>query len=147
MAAVRRVCAKVLLIDPHDRVLLFRGIDRTLLDEPPVWFLVGGAVEEGETLEAAAVRETSEETGFQIGCVGPPLLTRRFDWVFEGEAHDQEETYFLVRVSGEPPTDGRWTDVEKATIVGHRWWTVEELRCTDEAVYPEGLADILERFL
>jgi 8-oxo-dGTP pyrophosphatase MutT (NUDIX family) len=71
MAAVRRVCAKVLLIDQRDRVLLFRGIDRTLPDEPAVWFLVGGAVEDGETLEAAAVRETSEETGFQIGCVGP----------------------------------------------------------------------------
>lgn len=147
MAAVRRVCAKVLLIDPNDRVLLFSGIDRTLADDPPVWFLVGGAAEDDETLEAAAVRETGEETGFEIGDVGPPLLTRRFDWVFEGQAYDQEETYFLVRVPGEPPTDGRWTDVETATIIGHRWWTIEELRRTDETVYPEGLADILERFL
>jgi hypothetical protein len=32
-------------------------------------------------------------------------------------------------------------------IVGDRWWTVEELICTDETVYPEGLAGILERFL
>lgn len=147
MAAVRRVCAKVLLIDRDDRVLLFSGIDRTLPDEPPVWFPVGGAVEDGETLDEAAVRETGEETGFEIGVVGPPLFTRSFQWVFEGRAYDQEETYFLVRVSGESPTDGRWSEMEKATIVGHRWWTVEELRCTDETVYPEGLAGILERFL
>lgn len=147
MPAVRRVCTKVLLIDPHDRVLLFSGIDRTLAHDPPVWFLVGGAVEDGETLEAAAVRETGEETGFEIGVAGPPLFTRRFNWDFEGRAYDQEETYFLVRVSGETPTNGRWTDVEKATIVGHRWWTIEELRCTDETVFPEGLADILDRFI
>lgn len=147
MAAVRRVCAKVLLIDRDDRVLLFSGIDRTLPDEPPVWFPVGGAVEGGETLDEAAVRETAEETGFEIGVAGPPLFTRSFQWVFEGRTYDQEETYFLVRVSGGRPADGRWSEVEKATIVGHRWWTIEELRCTDEAVYPEGLADILERFL
>ena len=112
-----------------------------------MWFPVVGAVEDGETLDEAAVRETGEETGFEIGVVGPPLFTRGFQWVFDGTAYDQEETCFLVRISGEPPTDGRWSEVEKATIVGHRWWTVEELRCTDEAVYPEGLADILERFL
>jgi 8-oxo-dGTP pyrophosphatase MutT (NUDIX family) len=147
MAAVRRFCAKVLLIDPHDRVLLFSGIDRTLADEPPVWFPVGGAVEDGETLEAAAVRETAEETGFNIDVLGPALFTRRFNWAFEGTAYDQEETYFLVRASGNPLTDVRWTDVEKATIVAHRWWTVDELRCTRETVYPEGLADILEHFL
>jgi 8-oxo-dGTP pyrophosphatase MutT (NUDIX family) len=147
MVAVRRVCAKVLLIDRDDRVLLFSGIDRALPDEPPLWFPVGGAVEDGETLDDAAVRETGEETGFQIGIVGPALFTRSFQWVFEGRACDQEETYFLARVSGEPPAERRWSEVERATIVGHRWWTVDELRCTDETVYPEGLADILERFL
>lgn len=144
---LRRVCAKVLLIDPYDRVLLFSGIDRTLPCEPPVWFPVGGAVEGGETLEAAAIRETAEETGFDVIDVGPALFTRRFEWAFEGRPYDQEETYFLVRVAGGPPTDGRWTDVERATVIGHRWWSVEELRFTNETVYPDGLADVLDRWL
>jgi len=81
MAAVRRVCAKILLIDGDDRVLLFSGIDRTLPEEPPVWFPVGGAVEDGETLVEAAIRETGEETGFEIDVVVPPLFTRSFQWV------------------------------------------------------------------
>ena len=147
MPAGRRVCAKVLLIDPDDRVLLFSGIDRTHADRPPVWFPVGGAIEDGETLEAAAARETAEETGFEIDVLGPALFTRRFNWVFEGNAYDQEETYFLVRTSRNSPTDARWTDVEKATIVAHRWWTIDELTCTRETVYPEGLADILGHLL
>jgi 8-oxo-dGTP pyrophosphatase MutT (NUDIX family) len=63
-------------------------------------------VEDGETLDEAAVRETGEETGFEIGVVGPPLFTRSFQWVFEGSAYDQEETYFLVRVSRNPRRTG-----------------------------------------
>lgn len=147
MAALRRVCAKVLLVDPNDRVLLFSGIDRTLADQPPVWFLVGGAVEDGETLDAAAVRETGEETGFEIGDTGLPLFTRRFNWVFERQAYDQEGTYFLVRVSGEarPTGDGPpWRRPRSSVIGGGQ---SKELRRTDETVYPAGLADILERFL
>lgn len=147
MVSVRRICAKVLLVDSDARVLLLSGIDRTLPDDAPVWFPVGGAVEAGETIEAAAIRETREETGFDIDDVGPPLFTHRFEWVFEGSAYDQEETYFLVRVPGEPPTDGGWTEVEKATIVGSRWWAVTELRSTHDTVHPNGLADLLDRFL
>lgn len=147
VSAVRRICAKILLIDPQDRVLLFSGIDRTLPDDPPVWFPVGGAVEDGETVEAAAIRETEEETGFKVSDAGRALFTRNFQWVFEGSAYDQEETYFLIRIPGGTPTDSGWTDVERATVVGHRWWTVDELRRTNEVVYPEGLAAVLDRFL
>ena len=147
MEPARRSCAKVLLVDPQHRVLLFKGIDRLLPEEPPVWFAVGGGVAEGETLAEAAVRETAEETGLQIGDPGPPVFTRRFRWVFEGVPYDQEETYFLVRVPHTTPVEDGWTDVEKAIILGHRWWTTEELRSTSEVVDPENLADVLEGLL
>lgn len=147
MAPKKRICAKVLLIDPRDRLLLFRGIDRTLPDDPPIWFLVGGAVQEEETLEAAAVREVWEETGVRIHHPGAPLFTRRFQWVFEGTSYDQEETYFLVRVPGNALLSDRWTETERATVVGYRWWRVDELRRTTEVVYPQDLADVIDRHL
>ena len=147
MEPVRRVCAKVLLVDPHDRVLLFSGIDRLVPDDPPVWFPVGGGADEGETLEQAAVRETLEETGLRISDPGRPVFTRRVRWVFEGVPYDQEETYFVVRVPSVSPDESGWTDVEKATIVGHRWWTIDELRHTTEVVFPEDLADRLSALL
>ena len=135
-------------MDPQDRVFLFSGIDRTTPDVPAVWFPVGGAVEEGESLADAAVRETAEEMGLLIGDPGPPIGTQRFEWTFEGTHHDQEETYFLVRTetAAEPVTD-RWTEVERATITGHRWWTLDELITTTEAVFPHGLVDLIEPLL
>jgi 8-oxo-dGTP pyrophosphatase MutT (NUDIX family) len=140
-----RPAAKVLLVDPNGRVLLFRGSDRTKPGEAPWWFAVGGAVDDGEEVGAAAIREVFEETGLQITDAGPVVMTRRFEWDFEGSRYDQHEAYFLVRTEAFTPTSAGWSDTERATITGHKWWSVEELRGTNEVVYPDGLADLLDR--
>jgi 8-oxo-dGTP pyrophosphatase MutT (NUDIX family) len=143
----KRSSSKVLLVDERRRVLLFSGIDRTKPDVPPLWFAVGGGLEPGETPEAAAIRETREETGLVISDPGPVVFTRRFTWDFEGQVYDQQEWYFLVRTATFEPSSSEWTDVESATIRGHRWWSVDELRTTTETVFPEGLPERLERLL
>ena len=145
--AVKRECSKVLLVDEQNRVLLFSGIDRTKPDVPAWWFSVGGALEPGETPVEAAIRETAEETGLKIGDPGPIVFTRSFRWDFEGKDYEQDESFFLVRVSSFSPASDAWTDTEAATIRGTRWWSIEELRSTDEAVFPEDIADQLERLL
>ena len=144
---VRRLCSKVLLVDERDRVLLFSGIDRTKPEVPPCWFPVGGGLEEGETPEQAAIRESFEETGLVIEHPGPIVFTRQLSWDFEGTEYDQYEWFFFVRTDGFEPSATAWTDVESATIRGHRWWSVDELRATDEAVFPEDLVPRLERLL
>ena len=51
--------ARVLLFDPDNRVLLFRGRDpRAGAD---FWYLPGGQIEAGESVVAAAAREMAEE--------------------------------------------------------------------------------------
>ncbi|MEW6471154.1 MAG: NUDIX domain-containing protein [Actinomycetota bacterium] len=142
-----RRTAKVLLVDEHQRVLLFRGIDRTRPETGPWWFAVGGEIEPGEDSVSAAVRELFEETGLRIVDPGPVVLTRRFAWDFEGSAYDQEETYFLVRTDEFEPVAEAWSETERATMTGHRWWSVDDLRTTKEKVYPEGLADLLPDLL
>jgi 8-oxo-dGTP pyrophosphatase MutT (NUDIX family) len=142
-----RQTAKVLLVDRDGRVLLFRGFDRTEPDKRPWWFAVGGAVEEDEDIPAAAVREVFEETGLRITDPGPIVMTRRFEWRFEGSRYDQEEAYFLVRTDTFTPTSAGWSDTERATMLDHKWWRIEELRCTTETVYPSGLAELLESLI
>lgn len=143
----RRRCSKVLLVDEHDRVLLLSGIDRTKPDMVPWWFPVGGEAEPTETLSEAAIRETLEETGREITDPGPVVFTRRFTWEFEGQHYDQEESFFLVRTTTFEPQSVGWTDTEAATIQEWRWWSVDELRSTESQVFPEDLADHLERLL
>ncbi|MGB8933373.1 MAG: NUDIX hydrolase [Anaeromyxobacteraceae bacterium] len=51
----------VVILLPGDRVVL---VERR--NPPPGWAMPGGFVDEGETLEAAAVREAKEETGLDV---------------------------------------------------------------------------------
>ena len=58
-----RLSAHVLFVDPVGRVLLRLRDDRADLPYPGQWDLVGGAVEPGETIGEAALREVAEEIG------------------------------------------------------------------------------------
>ncbi len=60
-APVQMVGAAVLLLDDQDRLLLLERSDSGCWGPP------GGAVEMGEAVEAAARRETREETGLEVG--------------------------------------------------------------------------------
>ena len=144
MDAIFRASAKVLIVEPSGRVLLFNGRDPARPEERPVWFAVGGGLEPGEVPREAAIREVREETGQTVADLGPVVLTRRFHWSFGGAVYDQEETYFLVRTQYFEPSRSGWTDLERATVIGYRWWSTDELRTTAEIVFPVGLADLLD---
>jgi 8-oxo-dGTP diphosphatase len=64
-----RQSAHVLFVNDTGEVLLRLRDDRPDLPYPGLWDLLGGAVETGEDLPEAAVREVKEEIG--IDC--PPL--------------------------------------------------------------------------
>ncbi len=84
----------VVILVPGDRVVLVAR-----RNPPAGWALPGGFVEEGETLESAAVREASEETGLEVE------LTDLI-YVYSDPRRDPRRhtvsTVFLGRASGEP---------------------------------------------
>ena len=153
-APLPRPSARVLLLDKERRVLLFNGHDPGRPDTR-WWFTVGGGVEQGEDLRSAALRELAEETGIQLAeedLVGP-MWRRRVVFSFDGRTYDGEEWFFLADLSGNGDeveiridTSG-FTDVEKGTVDGHRWWSAEELRHTEETVYPVQLPTLLPELL
>jgi 8-oxo-dGTP diphosphatase len=61
-----RQSAHVLFVNDTGEVLLRLRDDKPGLPYPGQWDLLGGAVEAGETLAEAAVREVGEEVG--LGC-------------------------------------------------------------------------------
>jgi 8-oxo-dGTP pyrophosphatase MutT (NUDIX family) len=138
-----RLAARVLVVDDGGAVLLFRGFDPTRPAAGTWWFTPGGGVDEGETLAAAARRELLEETGLRVDDVGPVLFERTTVFDFEADRFRQTEHFYCLRTNRFVPDDARWSDLERRSVLDHRWWTSAEIAESDETIYPENLAQLL----
>ena len=143
-----RPTARLLVIDPRERILLFRfdnGRDRVS------WLTPGGGIHRGETITAAAVRELAEETGHVVAeaGLGPVIATRGGIWRADrsGRLVFGADTFFLVRVAHSAVSTDGHEELERSIITGHRWWTVDELHSTRERLSPPGVADLLASLL
>ncbi|MER5495078.1 NUDIX hydrolase [Streptomyces sp. NPDC002490] len=141
-----RWVARVVLLDPQDRVLLLHGHEP---DDPAErwWFTPGGGVEGEESLERAALRELAEETGITEVALGPLLWRRACSFPFAGRRWDQDEWYYLARTAQQATGGTGLTELERRSVSGSRWWTCRELAGTHETVYPTKLAGLLRRLL
>jgi 8-oxo-dGTP pyrophosphatase MutT (NUDIX family) len=141
----RRV-ARVVLLDPQDRILLLRGHEPEDAGDN-WWFTPGGGLEGDETHEQAALREVMEETGITEVELGPALWQRFCSFPFAGRRWDQDERYYLARTSQTSTHATGLTELERRSVAGARWWTCQELTEAHETVYPTRLAELLRRLL
>lgn len=140
-----RPAARILLIDPDGRVLLFKfSFEHGLLAGTQFWATPGGGVDEGETFEQAAVREVAEETGLKISHPGPEIAKREAVFrMLDGETLKADERFFRVQVGRSELSREGWTGLEREVISDCRWWSIDEIRRADEQIWPEDLADVL----
>lgn len=111
---VRRLRGKVghdLLLLPGASAMIFDDAGRVLLHrrgDTGQWFVIGGAVEPGETPAEAAVREAREETGLEVEPTRLVGVYTSLEVVYpNGDRCRYVVTAFRCRVvGGEPRPDG-----------------------------------------
>jgi 8-oxo-dGTP pyrophosphatase MutT (NUDIX family) len=140
---VRRA-ARVILLDPDERVLLMRYDDG-----PPNgrhWSTPGGGLDAGEDYRAAALRELEEETGWSDVPLLGEVLRRSFEMMYGGRTVRQVERQYLARTD-QACRAIRGVEAMHAAdgIAAWRWWTLAELEATDEEIWPADLLNIIRR--
>ncbi|GAA1890517.1 NUDIX hydrolase [Asanoa iriomotensis] len=143
-----RRAARVLLVDDADRVLLFHGVDPGRPDHR-YWFTPGGGLSAGESAVGGAVRELAEETGLvrPSADLGEPVYQETTEFPFDGVWYRQEQEFFLLRVPSWSVDTTGFDQIEKDSIIAHRWWSIPELERTKERYYPDELTTVLRRVL
>jgi len=109
--------ASAVVVDDAGRILLQRRRDNGM------WALPGGAMNFGESLPDCAVRETLEETGYDVeitGIVGTYTNPRHVFAYDDGEVRQEFSICFLAR-----PVGGHIAVSDESTDV--RWFTPAEV--------------------
>jgi 8-oxo-dGTP pyrophosphatase MutT (NUDIX family) len=137
-----RPAARLLILDRENRILLFRF---TPPGSAAFWATPGGAVDPGESYAQAGAREMFEETGI-VADIGPEVAQRRVEFVtLEGEPVTADERYFFIRVDECAISSAGHTALEQRVMTAHRWWNLRDLPASSEIIFPEDLADLVDR--
>lgn len=149
---IERPSARLILLDPQDRLFLFNVHDPGVYDPAnphfdPFWVMIGGFVDPGEEFADAAVREAQEETRLPV--IDTPRWVwareRRMSWRGKDVLH--KERFFLARTDRTEVDTSGLDERERSWTRGHRWWRAEEIAESSERFEPIDLGTRLQSLL
>lgn len=139
-----RPTARVLLLDEDDCTLLFCA---NSADGKRFWFTPGGGADPGEQPRTTALRELAEETGRSDIELGPEIWQRTVRREFDGTMREVRERWFLARTKRFELNTAGFDQIERDTILGHRWWSVADLHNCPDRLVPPNLPELLKHLL
>lgn len=142
-AVVDRAAARIVLLDPEDRILL-QHIRPHEDQGRTIWITPGGELASGETHRQAALRELREEVGQATVALGPCVWVREHEFEFRGTRYRQRERFFLARTESSAIDSTGLEPIEVEIVLGHRWWKLNEIEGARQIVFaPRLMAQLL----
>ena len=148
---IERPSARLILLDPQDRLFLFKVHQPSVYDpadpfRDPFWIMIGGLVDPGEAFAQTVVREAQEETGIVVGNVRWVWSRQReMQWRDKRVLH--REQFFLGRTTSTAVDTSGLDEREKSWTLDHRWWSADEIAASKERFEPIDLAARLKALL
>lgn len=102
------------------------------------WFTIGGKIEDGESIEKAALRELYEETGLkgEEVILGPIVWFGEFDLILSGVATRLKQAFIVARTAKNNFTLENLTREEQAVVKRLDWFSLQKIQNSTEVIYP-----------
>ncbi len=138
-----RSSTRAVLLTPQNEVLMMELENDKMKWRG--WITPGGGVEDGEDEITAIRRELHEELGLVDFEVGPLIWKRSHCLHWAEQFIEQTENYYLIKTEKfEPQPTLELNEFEKAAFKGFKWWSLDELRVSNEVFAPRSLGLVLE---
>ncbi len=143
----RRRAARVIVLDPQDRLLLISARDPFRHDSAGWWEIPGGGMDPGERSEDTVRRELWEEAGIRDAEIGPCVWTQTVQFTFAGMRFDQDEWIHVARCDGSASRPGGLEALEALAFGEQRWWALEQVLDHEPRTIPYRLGEFLPDLL
>ncbi|MBQ8039583.1 MAG: NUDIX domain-containing protein [Lachnospiraceae bacterium] len=139
-----RKSSRAIVLNKNNQIFLFQYKFDYLADNKVIWITPGGSLEEGESFEVALKRELFEELGVQLDRNCPEIYYRNSLYAMKnGEVIQSIEKFFLVSLEDEQFSYDHWTESEKQRMLEGKWWSLEEIRQSEEVFFTTDIIRIL----
>ena len=139
-----RKSSRAIVLNKDNQIFLFQYHFDYLAESKSIWITPGGSLEERESFEDALKRELFEELGVLWDKDCMEIYYRNPQYTLNtGEVVQSIEKFFLVRMEEEQFSYANWTESEKQRMLCGRWWSVEEIRQSEDEFFTGDIIRVL----